>query len=282
LCVAAQGLSASADGRLSLGGGSTAVRGPASDWTLDPLASLWNRPLAEQLDRLDPTHRAGLVFVTATVLGLCDDGLALGVDGGVLLATVPVDNARWVANLRRIAGFPGMPLRLVCRADPGRPPYVTPLACAQTEQLRMPARWAGRVNLGLDQLPGRANPVLVPNPLTSAGDGSEGNGDGDDPLAGLRRMLHRVVLGGRSVVAGSRTPAREAAALRSRQLGTAADLLDELAAAARETRTTPLDEQVAMPPDRFARGWLAAMTYDRSVRTHLAKARWPVGRSRHE
>lgn len=270
LCIAAQGLSASSNGRLSLGGGTTAVRGPASDWTLDPLAALWKRPLADQLDRMD---QPGLVFVTATVLGLCDDGLVLGVDGGTLLATVPVDNARWVANLRRLAGLPGTSLRLVCRADPARPPYVTPLACAQTEQLRMPARWAGRVNLGLDQLPGRAEPALVPSPLPNAG---------DDPLAALRRILRRVVLGGRQVVAGSRTLARETTALRTKQLATAADLLDELATSARETRTTPLDEQVPVPPDRFARAWLAAMTYDRTVRTHLARARWPGRRTRHE
>ncbi|GAB3425674.1 hypothetical protein [Flindersiella endophytica] len=273
LCVAAQGLSASADGRLSLGGGSTALRGPASDWTLDPLAGLWSRPLADQLDHVSRMNETTLVFLTATVLGLCDDGLALSVDGGTLLATVPVDNARWVANLRRLAGHPGMEVHLVCRADPSRPPYVTPLACAQTEQLRMPARWAGRVNLGLDQLAGRSDPTLVPSPLAD---------DEHDPLAGLRRILHRVVLGGRTVVAGSRTLAREAGALRNRQLGTAADLLEELADAARETRTTSLDERVPVPPDRFARGWLAAMTYDRTVRTHLAKSRWPVGRSRHE
>ena len=119
--VFAQGVTASAGGRLGGGEGANAARLPGVRWDDAPLARLWETPVGEQLDRvwsaaaLPVTERpagSDLLFLDAVVLGLAPDGLLFSTDdGGLLRAVAPAD--AYAPNLRRLASLAGERTRLL-------------------------------------------------------------------------------------------------------------------------------------------------------------------------
>ncbi|MFC7330486.1 hypothetical protein [Marinactinospora rubrisoli] len=282
--VFAQRVTASPDGRLGSGTGTTASGSAGVTWWQPPLTELWTEPLAAQLTRAlaavaTPGGRTGadLLFLDATVAGSGDHGELLAVEGGtsrVLRTPPPATLHRTLAaNLTRLAALPGLPLRLVARPVRGRPGLIRPVAAAVPAGQRLPAAWAGRINLDLDEIAaghltapaGRAAP---PPPAHSAPDAGA---PVEPPLDRYERTLRRLAEGGRAALIGA---GATAARLRRAHLPTAADLLAELAAAARERRRTATGESVAPGPDRLALAWLAAMTYADAARASLDQRAW--------
>ncbi|RAY16395.1 hypothetical protein DPM19_05835 [Actinomadura craniellae] len=278
--VFGQGLTATADGRLGGGEGADAARLAGTPWTEPPLAALWEAAVGDQLDRawaaagLPETARpagADLLFLDTVVAGLTPEGVLLEVAGAdPVHALSPAGDHR--AVLRRLGTLHGEPLRLVGRIHPSRPRTLTLLAVA-APALHLPDRRLGRINVGLDDLPGAA---LGPAAATAAPRPAAAPEPPDDPLAGLRRTLHRATLGGRATLAGAATAGlrAESARLRRSHLPTAADLLDHLHAAAAEVERTVTGESRPAAPEPSARAWAAAMAYLDAAHRALLRAAW--------
>lgn len=244
-----QHAAASPDGRLSGGRTTTAASQGPSDWNAPPLDALWTTPLDAQLDRAW-TSTDRLLFLDATVAG---PGLLLETEYGLLRAVPPSDHtfSSCEENLRRLAATPGRRVRLIGRVLPAR---ATVAALA-----------VDGLNLAFDDLNGPMAPPFAP-----IGD------DAPSPLRELRRILDRLALGGRTTAgpAATATVRRAASRLRRDHLPTAAALLDTLADRASEVRRGVTGQAVPAPPDRTARAWLAAMTYERHAALSLSRARW--------
>jgi hypothetical protein len=283
--VFAQGVTASAGGRLGGGEGANAARLPGVRWDDAPLAGLWETSAGEQLDRvwsaaaLPFTERpagSDLLFLDAVVLGLAPDGLVLGTDdGGLLRAVAPAD--AYAPNLRRLAELAGERTRLIGRVHPTRPATVSLLAVA-SDALRLPESRLGRINLGLDEIPGAAvrDPQPAPGSQQALAHVPGAVRPFDDPLSGLRRILHRVAIGGQVTVgaaaaSGLRT---ESVRLRHAHLPTAALVLDHLHEAASELERTPTGESRPASPEATALAWITAMTYLNAAHQSLLRAAW--------
>ncbi|MEO5874248.1 MAG: hypothetical protein ABIS86_08060 [Streptosporangiaceae bacterium] len=251
--VYAQGLTAGPDGRLGGGEGADAARMGGTSWDEPPLRALWERPQTV----------GGLVFLEATVLGMDQNALVLETgDGARLRATVPEGTA-----LARVAALGGEKLKLIGRADSRRPRTLSLLAVASSA-LDLADDKAARVNLGLDEIPGAAVPrtqrtTIAPEPY-------------DDPLAGLRRILHRAAVGGRITLgsASARGLAIEAGRLREAGLATGAALLGRLGEAAAELERTVTGESRASPPEATALAWLTCMSYLEAAHRTLVETSW--------
>ncbi|MFF9340604.1 hypothetical protein ACF1CG_12785 [Streptomyces sp. NPDC014773] len=286
------GATVSADGRLGAGRGvrATPVRG--ADWSEEPVASLFSRPVREAVAAaLDAAAEApgdvepALLGCDVTVLGAAGDHvLARVLDGGPLVrlrVAHPHPELPHAENLRRIGGFPGLVLRVLGRPDPDRAATLRPLAVGPvpgaSSSLRLPEEWRGHADLGYDRLQGDH----FPRPETGASAGALGQA-GPDPLADaplwrVRRLLETGVAGGRRAVAEAARGADRAALgvpLRRAGLAGAADLAEGLAAEADRRPRDSFGRLVDASPEAYARAWLASAVHLDAAERALVTASW--------
>ncbi|MEU4871431.1 hypothetical protein [Streptomyces sp. NPDC021608] len=264
--LAVSGATVSPTGRLGAGAGVRAVRAAGVAWSAEPLDRLWAAPVAEQVARaLDGGHDLLFLDVTlaSTVREATGDRLLADCAGlTVRLATAHEDPAlAYRDNVRLLAAARGSRLRIVARLLPGPLPRALLLAAEH------PADPTARVDLGLDRLqhadlpPAAAAPVAV-HPVDEA------------PLHLLRRRVHQAVSGGRRVLAFPGGAAGDGARLRRVGLGTAADLLDALHAAAADRSRDAFGRLLPADTGRFARTWLASAVYTAEAERALCAAAW--------
>lgn len=266
--LAVSGATVSPTGRLGAGAAVRAVRAPGAAWRDEPLDRLWAVPVAEQVARaLDGGQ--DLLFLEVTLLGTVretsgDRLLADCAGVPVRLATAHDSPALpYRDNLRLLAAARGSRLRIVARLVPGPLPRALLLA---TEH---PTDTAARVDLGLDRLQHADLPTDAAAPATSA------IAAGDEaPLHLLRRRVHQSVSGGRPVLSFSRSGSGDSTRLRRAGLATAADLLDDLQAAAADRSRDAFGRLLPADTDRFARAWLAAAVYTGVVERALCADAW--------
>ncbi|WP_069772330.1 SWIM zinc finger family protein [Streptomyces sp. LUP30] len=276
--LAVTGATVSPTGRLGAGAGVRAVRAGGVAWSAEPLDRLWAAPVAEQVARV---LRGGhdLLFLDVTLAGTVREatGDCLLADCGgraLRLTTAHQDPALpYRDNLRLLAAARGSRLRIVARLVVGPLPRVLLLA---TEH---PADPGARVDLGLDRLrradlPTPAAPSTTANLPTPAGAPVEARAADEAPLHLLRRRVHQGVSGGRRVLAFPGGATGDGARLRRVGLGTAADLLDELHAAAADRARDAFGRLLPADTDRFARAWLASAVYTAEAERALCAAAW--------
>jgi hypothetical protein len=310
------GTTVSPDGRLGAGKGVRATPLTGAGWSTGPLAELFARRLADAVSAQlaadsDPEAPAG----AGTDLIGCDL-MVVGASGDQVLArelaparTGPVDPAvadghggsrsvtpggpvirlapasahptlAHLTNLRRLASWPGLWIRVVGRLDPERASTLRPLAVGPVPgagpTLRLPERWEGRADLGYDQLQGGNLPprdrTLMAEPVTAVGPDPVA----ESPLWRVRRLVELAVSGGRRAVgeaargdgSGSVTPLRRAGFQVAAAL--AAALADESDRAGRDAfgrRTDP-------DPDRYAWAWVTAATHLAATERELVRVSW--------
>ncbi|MGW7333634.1 hypothetical protein ACWGIU_34535, partial [Streptomyces sp. NPDC054840] len=289
------GATVSPEGRLGAGRGVRATPLPGTPWTEQPAAPLFARPAAEAVAELlaapDPAGSA-LLGCDVTVVGAVGGHLLVREarpDAPLLrlLPAHPHPELAHTENLRRIASYPGLLLRVLGRPDLDRTATLRPLAVGPVPgaeyTLRLPEEWLGRADLGYDRLQGAHFPqgAAAPVPLPAA--------EGPDPLADsplwrVRRLLETGVAGGRRAVAeAARGTASLAGAsygpLRRAGLTAAADLTAALAAEA-DRRPRDVFGRLADPsPDGYAWAWLAAATHLAAAERCLIAASWATAPS---
>ncbi|MEV1065793.1 hypothetical protein [Streptomyces sp. NPDC050263] len=275
--LAVSGATVSPTGRLGAGAGVRAVRAAGAAWHEAPLDRLWAAPAAAQVARaltggLGDGH--GLLFLDVTLAGTVreatGDCLLADCDGLALrLAMAHEDPALpYRDNLRLLAAARGSRLRIVARLAPGPLPRALLLAAEHPAGPDAGDARDARVDLGLDRLQ-RAD---LPTAATAA-PGSAPAVD-EAPLHLLRRRVHQSVSGGRRVLAFPGSGAGDGGRLRSAGLATAADLLDELQAAAADRSRDAFGRLLPADTDRFARAWLASAVYTAEVERTLCAAAW--------
>ncbi|MFE6909847.1 hypothetical protein [Streptomyces erythrochromogenes] len=290
------GATVSAEGRLGAGRGVKATPLPGARWTEGPAAPLFARPAAEAVAALlaDP---AGAADTETTLIGC--DVVVVGPAGDQvlvrearphapllrLLPAHPHPELPHTENLRRIASYPGLRLRVLGRPDLDRAATLRPVAVGpvpgEAYTLRLPEDWLGRADLGYERLQGEH----FPPPDTTApasGPAAEPASDAPDPLADsplwrVRRLLETAVAGGRRAVAEAARGTAPLAAygpLRRAGLTGAADLAVSLAAEA-DRRPRDAFGRLADPsPDGYAWAWLAAATHLAAAERSLVAASW--------
>lgn len=274
----------SADGRLGAGASVKAVRAQApSLWTDDPVVKLWSPPLPEQLARMSAAedlpldHRpAGwdLAFVEGVVRGVRGDSVALDVEkDAVVVQLVPGsthERLRHRDNLVALGRLVGARVRAIGRIHRDQPRTLALVAVGphESEELALSQALMGRANLAFDHIAAMAAPAPLasadlPPPLL-------------DPLAALRRRIERASRGGVASFPpeAAREIAREGKELKRRMLGTAADLLQDLIAAAAPPDRTFSGIRRAPDPVPFATTWLRAGRFEVAARHAIARERW--------
>ncbi|MGW8500486.1 hypothetical protein [Streptomyces sp. CLCI03] len=289
------GATVSAEGRLGAGRGVRATPLPGSAWTEQPAARLFARPAAEAVAALlaDPdAAESALLGCDVTVVGAVGEHLLVREtrpDAPLLrlLPAHPHPELAHTENLRRIASYPGLRLRVLGRPDLDRTATLRPVAVGPVpgaeHTLRLPEEWLGRADLGYDRLQGAHFPqgAAAPVPLPAA--------EGPDPLADsplwrVRRLLETGVAGGRRAVAeaarGTESLAGASyAPLRRAGLTAAAELAAALAAEA-DRRPRDVFGRLADPsPDGYAWAWLAAATHLAAAERCLIAASWAANPS---
>ncbi|MET7530392.1 hypothetical protein [Streptomyces goshikiensis] len=282
------GATVSPEGRLGAGRGvrATAVGGVA--WGEGPTAALFSRPAAEAVAAM-PAEGAepGLLGCDVRVVGASGDHVLVRelTPGSPLLRLAPAHphpELPHAANLRRIAGCPGLVLRVLGRPDLDRAATLRPLAVGPVpgaeHSLRLPPEWLGRADLGYDRLQGAHFPGdaegLVPEVSAPAA--------GTDPLADsplwrVRRLLEAGVAGGRRAVAEAARgaePAALAAALRRAGFGSAAELAAALTAEADRRPRDAFGRLAEASAERYAWAWLAAAAHLAAAERSLVAASW--------
>ncbi|MFD7068913.1 hypothetical protein ACFV97_17015 [Streptomyces sp. NPDC059913] len=285
------GATVSADGRLGAGRkvGATPLRGV--DWSEEPAAALFARPVREAMAAVlaDPGGPGGpapeLLGCDTEVIGAADGCVVVRVTGGGPLLRLrpahPHPELPHAANLRRIAQHPGLALRVLGRPDLDRAATLLPLAVGpvpgEPATLRLPEAWKGRADLGYDRLQGEHFPAR-PAGGTAGGPVTAG----PDPLAlaplwRVRRLLETGVAGGRRAVAeAGRGP--DAASLSARLtragLGRAAHLARALTAEADRRPRDPFGRLADPSADAYARAWLASAVHLAAAERSLLAASW--------
>ncbi|MFF4264404.1 hypothetical protein [Streptomyces virginiae] len=289
------GATVSAEGRLGAGRGVRATPLPGSAWTEQPAARLFARPAAEAVAALlaDPdAAESALLGCDVTVVGAVGEHLLVREtrpDAPLLrlLPAHPHPELAHTENLRRIASYPGLRLRVLGRPALDRTATLRPVAVGPVpgaeHTLRLPEEWLGRADLGYDRLQGAHFPqgAAAPVPLPAA--------EGPDPLADsplwrVRRLLETGVAGGRRAVAeaarGTESLAGASyAPLRRAGLTAAAELAAALAAEA-DRRPRDVFGRLADPsPDGYAWAWLAAASHLAAAERCLIAASWAASPS---
>jgi hypothetical protein len=269
--LAVSGATVSPTGRLGAGAGVRAVRASGAAWHAEPLDRLWSVPAADQAVRaLAEDGRHDLLFLDLTLGGTvreaAGDCLLADCDGLTVRLAAAHDHPALPHrdNLRLLAAARGSRLRVVARLVPAAH------ARAQLLAVSHPTDPDARLDLGLDRLqhadlPERpqSESAAAPPPLPD-----------EAPLHLLRRRVHQAVSGGRRVLAFAGDGAADSGRLRRLGLATAADLLDELQAAAADRTRDAFGRLVPADLDRFARAWLAAAHYTAQVERALCAAAW--------
>ncbi|MEU4639402.1 hypothetical protein [Micromonospora sp. NPDC023814] len=305
------GTTVSPDGRLGAGKGVRATPITGTDWSTGPLAELFARPLAEvvtaQLAADDPEDpaRAGtaLVGCDLMVVGAAGDQvlareLAPATDAGPDRAPVPDGPVirlvpanshpvlAHVANLRRLASWPGLRIRVVGRLDPDRASTLHPLAVGPVPgaatTLRLPADWHGRADLGYDQIQGSHLPPRDPAAMTEPVLAVGADAVAESPLWRVRRLVELAVSGGRRAVgeAARGEGAGLAGPLRRAGFTTAAAVAAALADESDRRGRDAFGRLTDPDPDRYAWAWLAATAHLAATERELIRSSWigpPVG-----
>lgn len=255
------GATRSGTGRLGAGRGVRAVAASGAGWTEPPLAALWAQPLRTQLDRalaarsVPATERpvdADLLFVDLTLLGPADGRLLALADGAAapvaLLPAHPDQELAFARNLAALADHPGLRLRAIGR-----------LAATDRPALHLLAAEVGghHVNAGLTPLPPFPHPTPEPAPPGPA----PAPAPDDAPTHLLLRRTERALVSGRRALHHDSSAPSDSFRLRRAALPTAAMLLDELHSAARDSPRDSFGRSHPDDPTRFARAWLAAVSY---------------------
>ncbi|MFG2291879.1 hypothetical protein [Streptomyces sp. NPDC048603] len=302
------GATVSADGRLGAGRGVKATPLRGVSWTEEPAAPLFTRPAAEVVaERLAGEDGAGTAAGTAAgdrgellgcdveVVGAAGEQLLvreLSADGSVregapvlrLLPAHPHPELPHLANLRRLAGCPGLRLRVLGRPDLDRAATLRPLAVGPVPgagyTLRLPEEWLGRADLGYDLLQGVHLPSGSPATSPAASPGPAGAGPdplADSPLWRVRRLLETGVAGGRRAVAEAARgtePLTRPDLLRRLGFGTAAGLTEALAAEADRRPRDAFGRLTDASAERYARAWLAVAVHLAAAERSLVAASW--------
>ncbi len=272
----ATGATVSPDGRIGGGGGIRTVRARAVSWYDEPVAALWDRPLARQLhdvlawwEEPEGVRAAGgdLLFLDGTLVP-ADGGAAVAVDDGPLVRLHAADERLelpYAGNLRLLAGAGGLRVRLIARLEPERPGSVAALAVCWRDREDRPVR----VDLGLRSLSRSALPEVPPGQLPVR----PGIPAPPVELDLLYRVVTRTVEGGRAITAAAADD-RLAVRLRAVGLVTGASCVAELTAAAADRRQDALGRLRAGGTDVLARGWLATALYATAASRSLLASGW--------
>ncbi|MFI1975699.1 hypothetical protein [Streptomyces wedmorensis] len=286
------GATVSPDGRLGAGRGVSATPLRGVDWSEEPVAALFGRPVHDAvvtaLDGLaqeDGDRDPGLLGCDVEVVGAAGEYLVARVTGeGPLLRLRPAHphpELPHAANLRRISGHPGLALRILGRPDPDRAATLRPLAVGPVPgapyTLRLPEEWLGRADLGYDRLQGshfpREAPEAAPRgPVTAGPDALA-----DAPLWRVRRLLETGVAGGRRALAEAGRGTDTAALLvplRRAGLGGAAHLATALTAEADRRPRDAFGRLTDASADGYARAWLASAVHLAAAERALVLASW--------
>ncbi|MCB5169142.1 hypothetical protein LG634_30585 [Streptomyces bambusae] len=289
------GATVSADGRLGAGRGVKATPLRGIPWTEEPAAALFARPAAEAVTARQADAaadgRSGLLGCDVEVTGAAGDHLLvreLSPDGTVrdgapflrLVPAHPHPELPYVANLRRLAGCPGLRLRVIGRPDLDRAATLRAVSVGPVpgaaDTLRLPAEWLGRVDLGYDRIQGEHLPAGTPGPVPRAVDPGP-DLLADSPLWRVRRLLETGVAGGRRAVAEAARggePVSRPDLLRRAGFGTAADLADALAAEADCRTRDAFGRLTDTSTDRYAHAWLASSVHLAASERALITASW--------
>ncbi|MFC9292818.1 hypothetical protein ACFTWH_35665 [Streptomyces sp. NPDC057011] len=286
------GATVSPEGRLGAGREVRATPLRGTPWTGEPAAALFARPAAEAVAeafarrQTDPEGaEPALLGCELTVVGAAGEHLLAREErpGAPMLRLRPAHphpELPHTENLRRLASYPGLRLRVLGRPDLDRAATLRPLAVGPVPgaeyTLRLPEEWLDRADLGYDRLQGahfpprRADPApeatpAAPDPLA------------DSPLWRVRRLLETGVAGGRRAVAEAARGTEPLAAygpLRRAGLTAAAELSAALAAEA-DRRPRDAFGRLADPSaDAYAWAWLASATHLAAAERSLVAASW--------
>ncbi|MFF5767200.1 hypothetical protein ACFY8F_32320 [Streptomyces tanashiensis] len=289
------GATVSADGRLGAGRGVSATPLRGVDWSEEPAAALFARPVREAMAAALAADAPGagepggtathLLGCDVEVLGAAGDSVVVRVSGeGPLLRLRPAHlhpELPHAANLRRIARYPGLALRVLGRPDLDRAATLRPLAVGPvpgaSATLRLPDGWKGRADLGYDRLQGEHFPGG-----TAGSPASEPVATGPDPLADaplwrVRRLLESGVAGGRRAVAeaGRGTDSASLVTRLTRAgLGGAAHLAQALTAEAGRRPRDAFGRLTDASADGYARAWLASAVHLAAAERSLVAWSW--------
>ncbi|GAA0211081.1 hypothetical protein GCM10010492_06140 [Saccharothrix mutabilis subsp. mutabilis] len=267
------GGTASPDHRLGAGKQVRAVAASGAPWDAEPLTALWSRPLTDQLTAafaaldLPESHRPPtLLFAEGEVTAPAGHALRMTTATGTLDLTPGNDTAR--ENLRVLANFPGLPLRVIARPTLDHPGTATPLAVA-SPALALPKPLDTHADLSLDHLQRsyithRSTPTQHLTPTSAAI---------PTPLAPLKNVLHRITLGGRPAAAPPST-ARAATTLATTGLTTTAALLTDLATTCRDRDRDAFGRVVRDDTEAFPTAWLRAGLHVREFTRAVARQAW--------
>ncbi|MEU8261723.1 hypothetical protein AB0C02_14025 [Micromonospora sp. NPDC048999] len=305
------GTTVSPDGRLGAGQGIRATPLTGTDWSAAPLAELFARPLAEVVTAQLAADDAQAPAPAGTAL-VGGDLMVVGAVGGQVLARelapatdagpdrVPVPDGpvirlapanshpmlAHVTNLRRLASWPGLQLRVVGRLDPDRASTLRPLAVGPVPgaatTLRLPTDWHGRADLGYDEIQGGhlppRDPAAMLEPVLAVG----ADAVAESPLWRVRRLVELAVSGGRRAVAEAARGERAGLAGPLRRSGfiTAAAVADALADESDRRGRDAFGRLTDPDPNRYAWAWLAATAHLAAAERELIRSSWttpPVG-----
>ncbi|MFJ8014840.1 hypothetical protein [Streptomyces sp. NPDC096339] len=296
------GATVSPDGRLGAGRSVRATPLRGTPWTGQPAAALFARPAAEAVagQLADAPDAPGspetpgapaLLGCDVTVVGAAGEHLVvreLREDAPLLrlLPAHPHPELPHTENLRRLASYPGLALRVLGRPDLDRAATLRPLAVGPVpgEQytLRLPEEWLGRADLGYDRLQGAHFPAgstkPVPAPVAAP---DLPDPLSDSPLWRTRRLLETGIAGGRRAVAEAARADGPPAAygpLRRAGLTAAAELATALATEADRRPRDAFGRLSDPSADGYARAWLAAATHLAAAERLLIAASWAATR----
>ncbi|MEL5956234.1 hypothetical protein AADR41_15935 [Streptomyces sp. CLV115] len=289
------GATVSADGRLGAGRGVGATPMRGVDWSEEPAAALFARPVREAMAAVlaDGAPGAGAPGRTAPsllgcdveVIGAAGDSAVVRVAGeGPLLRLRPAHphpELPHAANLRRIAEHPGLALRVLGRPDLDRAATLRPLAVGPvpgvSATLRLPDAWKGRADLGYDRLQGEHFPRETAGPAACGPVTAGPDPLAEAPLWRVRRLLETGVAGGRRAVAeaGRGTDAASLSARLTRaELGVAALLAQALTTEAGRRPRDTFGRLTDPSADAYARAWLASAVHLAAAERSLVAASW--------
>lgn len=281
------GATVSADGRLGAGRGVRATPLRGVPWTEEPVAALFARPAAEAVAAMpadDP--EPGLLGCDVQVVGASGDHLLVreltpGAPVVRLGPAHPHPELPFAANLRRIAGYPGLALRVLGRPDLDRAATLRAVAVGPVPgaeyTLRLPEEWLGRADLGYDRLQGVHVPGEAAGPVPEVPDATGPDPLADSPLWRVRRLLETGVAGGRRAVAEAargREPLGLYGPLRRAGFGSAAELAAALTAEADRRPRDAFGRLTDASADRYAWAWLAAAAHLAAAERCLVAASW--------
>ncbi|WP_405720370.1 hypothetical protein [Streptomyces sp. NBC_00046] len=289
------GATVSVDGRLGAGRGVSATPLRGVEWSEEPAAALFTRPVQEAMaavladgapEAADPGSTApSLLGCDVEVIGAAGDSVVVRVAGeGPLLRLSPAHphpGLPHAANLRRIAEHPGMALRVLGRPDLDRAATLRSLAVGPvpgaSATLLLPDTWMGRADLGYDRLQGEHFPRETAGPV-ACGPVTAGHDPlAEAPLWRVRRLLETGVAGGRRAVAEAGR-GTDAAALSARltraELGVAAHLAQALTTEAGRRPRDTFGRLTDPSADAYARAWLASAVHLAAAERSLVAASW--------